>query len=76
MHMMPSMFHGDVDPLQGFTFEECDRLTGDAADQVVTWERHLRHRRNSGDPAEDVPGQDIRLPSVTQPQTRYAKTFA
>jgi len=37
MHMMPSMMNGDVDPLQGFTFEECDRLTGDAFDQVVTW---------------------------------------
>ena len=38
MHMMPSMFYGDVDPLRGFTFEECDRLTGDAPDQVVTWQ--------------------------------------
>ena len=37
MRLMPSMFHGDVDPLRGFTFEECDRLTGDSADRVVTW---------------------------------------
>jgi hypothetical protein len=37
MRMMPSMFHGDVDPLRGFTFEECDRLTGDSPGQVVTW---------------------------------------
>ena len=36
--MMPSMMHGDVDPLAGFTFEECDRSTGDAFDQVVTWQ--------------------------------------
>ena len=32
------MFHGDVDPLKEFTFEECDRLTGDSLDQVVTWQ--------------------------------------
>lgn len=38
MRMMPSMFHGDVDPLAGFTFAECDRLTGDSLDQVVTWQ--------------------------------------
>ena len=31
------MFHGDADPLAGFTFEECDRLQGDSFDQVVTW---------------------------------------
>ena len=37
MRMIPSMFHGDVDPLKGFTFEECDRLTGDSLDQAVTW---------------------------------------
>jgi hypothetical protein len=28
---------GDVDPLSGFTFEQCDRLTGDSLDQPVTW---------------------------------------
>jgi len=38
MRMIPSMFHGDVDPLTGFTFEECDRLTGDTLDQAVTWQ--------------------------------------
>ena len=37
MRMMPSMFHGDVDPLKGFTFEECDRLSGDSLDRAVTW---------------------------------------
>ena len=26
-----------VDPLAGFTFAECDRLTGNEADRVVTW---------------------------------------
>ena len=36
--MIPSMMHGDVDPLPGFTFGECDRLTGDCLDQVVTWQ--------------------------------------
>ena len=34
----PSMFHPDLDPAAGFTFEECDRLTGDSLDQVVTWQ--------------------------------------
>jgi hypothetical protein len=34
---VPSMLHGDVDPLAGFTFEDCDRLTGDSLDATVTW---------------------------------------
>ena len=38
LRLVPSMFHGDVDPLSGFTFEECDRLMGDSLDQVVTWQ--------------------------------------
>ena len=38
MRVMPSMFHGDVDPLRGFTFEACDRLTGDSSDRQVTWQ--------------------------------------
>jgi hypothetical protein len=29
--------HPDVDPIEGFTFEESDRLTGDSIDEVVTW---------------------------------------
>ena len=37
LHVIPSMMHGDVDPLSGFTFEECKRLTGDSLDEVVTW---------------------------------------
>ncbi len=37
LRLVPSMFHGDVDPLAGFTFEECDRLTGDSQDAAVTW---------------------------------------
>jgi hypothetical protein len=27
----------DANPLEGYSFEECDRLTGDEEDQVVTW---------------------------------------
>ncbi len=27
----------DCDATAGFSFDECDRLTGDAEDQVVTW---------------------------------------
>jgi hypothetical protein len=29
--------HPDVDPIEGFTFEASDRLTGDSIDEVVTW---------------------------------------
>ena len=28
----------DANPLEGFTFEMCDPLTGDQEDQVVTWQ--------------------------------------
>jgi hypothetical protein len=27
----------DPDPVEGFTFDDCDRLIGDEADRVVTW---------------------------------------
>ena len=37
LRRIPSRGHLDVDPMLGFTFEECDRLTGDSLDQVVTW---------------------------------------
>ena len=38
LRLVPSMMHGDVDPLTGFTFQECDRLTGDSLDALVTWQ--------------------------------------
>ena len=28
----------DVEPVAGFSFAECDRLTGDAEDRTVTWQ--------------------------------------
>ena len=28
----------DANPLEGFTFDMCDPLTGDQEDQVVTWQ--------------------------------------
>ena len=31
------MVSPDTDPVPGFSFEDCDRLTGDAEDRVVTW---------------------------------------
>jgi hypothetical protein len=34
---IPTMQAVDANALEGFTFEECDRLTGDEEDQVVTW---------------------------------------
>ncbi len=33
----PSMFQPDLDPAPGFTFADCDRLTGDEADRPVSW---------------------------------------
>ena len=38
LRLVPSMLHGDVDPIAGFTFDQCDRLTGDSLDTVVTWQ--------------------------------------
>ena len=35
--MIPSMFHGNVDPLSRFTFEKWDWVTGDYLDKVVIW---------------------------------------
>ena len=38
LEKLPSLMLPDADPLPGFTFDECDRLTGDCEDQVVTWQ--------------------------------------
>jgi hypothetical protein len=35
--LIPTMLAPDANPLTGYSFEECDRLTGDEEDQVVTW---------------------------------------
>ena len=37
MEKLPSLMLPDADPLPGFTFDDCDRLTGEKDDQVVTW---------------------------------------
>ena len=37
LHIVPSMFHGDIEPLTNFTFENCDRLTGNSLNKTVTW---------------------------------------
>ena len=37
MPRVPTMLCPDANPLKGYSFEECDRLTGDEADRVVTW---------------------------------------
>ena len=34
---IPTMQAGDANSLEGLTFAECDRLTGDEEDQIVTW---------------------------------------
>ncbi len=37
MPYIPTMLCPDARPLQGYTFEECDRLMGDEENKVVTW---------------------------------------
>ncbi|AWT60363.1 MAG: hypothetical protein DF168_01571 [Candidatus Moanabacter tarae] len=37
LEKIPSLVFPDTDPVPGFSFEDCDRLTGDAEDRVVTW---------------------------------------
>ena len=41
----PHLMTPDGDPVPGFSFAECDLLTGDAANQVVTWKgrRDISH---------------------------------
>ena len=38
LEKLPSLMRPDADPLPGFSFDECDRLTGDCEDRVVTWQ--------------------------------------
>ena len=38
MRAIPSKNCPDVDPIESFMFEVCDRLVGDEEDQVVTWQ--------------------------------------
>ena len=33
----PAMDQADLPPLEGFTFADCERLTGDKSDRVVSW---------------------------------------
>ncbi len=33
----PSMNHADLGPVKGFSFADCERLTGDESARVVTW---------------------------------------
>ena len=35
---VPSLMFPDGDAVTGFGFEECDRLTGDSEDRIVTWD--------------------------------------
>ena len=44
------MMRADMDGLPGFTFADCDRLTGDEVDRVVTW----RGRHDIADIGETV----------------------
>ena len=37
LRYIPTMQCVDANPLQGYSFDDCDRLTGDEEDQVVTW---------------------------------------
>ena len=37
LRKMPRLFQPDLDPIEGYTFADCDRLTGDEADRIVSW---------------------------------------
>ena len=37
MRLVAGRLQPDMNGLPGFTFADCDRLTGDELDQVVTW---------------------------------------
>ena len=37
VRVVPSRLNPDLDGVPGFTFGECERLTGDATDEVVRW---------------------------------------
>ena len=34
---VPSRIHPDADPIPGYSFEDCDLLSGDHLDQPVSW---------------------------------------
>jgi len=38
LRRVPSGAHAEVAPLEGFTFAESDRMTGDSLDKIVTWD--------------------------------------
>ena len=64
LHAVPSRIHADVEPVAGFTFTDCGRLTGDAEDALVTWNGRSDispGRRDGRHPAAPVPGHGVRV---------------
>ena len=60
MYAAPSRIHADVEPIAGFTFADCGRLTGDAVDAPVTW-----NGRSDISPAGEMVAIRLRLFQAT-----------
>ena len=60
LHAVPSRIHADVQPVAGFTFADCGRLTGDAEDAPVTW-----NGRSDISPVGEMVGIRLRLFQAT-----------
>ena len=60
LYAVPSRVHADVEPVPGFTFADCGRLTGDAEDAVVTW-----NGRSDISPVGEMVGIRLRLFQAT-----------
>ena len=77
LHAVPSRVHSDVDPVSGFTFADCGRLTGRRRGRGGDLERPQRHLARRGDgrhPAAPVPGHGVRVRGVGFPCTMTACT--
>ena len=60
LHAVPSRIHADVEPVAGFTFTDCGRLTGDAEDALITW-----NGRSDISPVGEMVGIRLRLFQAT-----------
>ena len=60
LYAVPSRIHADVEPVAGFTFADCGRLTGDAEDALITW-----NGRSDISPVGEMVGIRLRLFQAT-----------
>ena len=60
LYAVPSRIHADVEPVPGFTFADCGRLTGDAEDALITW-----NGRSDISPVGEMVGIRLRLFQAT-----------